>query len=124
MKSLNVYVGLDYHKDSVQVCVLNKRGDVLLNKKCRNDWEEIVKSTRPCGRVKRVAIEACTGSCHLSEELIENANWVVELAHPGYVARMKRSPDKTDYGDARILADLQRVGYLPSVWLPPRKIRE
>lgn len=124
MKSIDVYVGLDYHKDSVQVCGLNKNGDLLLNKKCRNDWQEIVNSTSPCGKVKRVAIEACTGSCHLSEELIENANWIVELAHPGYVARMKRSPDKTDYGDARILADLQRVGYLPGVWLPPREIRD
>lgn len=37
---------------------------------------------------------------------------------------MKRNPDKTDYSDARVLADLQRVGYLPPVWLAPPAIRE
>lgn len=37
---------------------------------------------------------------------------------------MKQSPDKTDYSDARILADLVRVDYLPEVWLPPQYIRD
>jgi len=37
---------------------------------------------------------------------------------------MKRQPDKTDYSDARMLADLTRVGYLPQVWLPPAYIRD
>ena len=27
---------------------------------------------------------------------------------------MKQNPDKTDFGDARLLADLLRVGYLPT----------
>ena len=50
--------------------------------------------------------------------------WSVDLAHPGYVARMKQSPDKTDFSDARMLADLERVGYLPRVWLAPEDVRE
>jgi transposase len=45
------------------------------------------------------------------------------LAHAGFVARMKQNPDKTDYGDARLLADLLRVGYLPKVWLAPERLR-
>jgi hypothetical protein len=49
---------------------------------------------------------------------------MVQLAHPGYVARMKQSRDKTDFGDARMLADLERVGYLPRVWLAPEEVRE
>ena len=48
----------------------------------------------------------------------------MQLAHPGYVARLKQSPDKTDYTDARLLADLRRVGYLPPVWLAPEEVRE
>jgi hypothetical protein len=45
---------------------------------------------------------------------------IVQLANPGYVNRMKRSPDKTDFGDAQMLADLSRVNYLPKVWLTPQ----
>jgi transposase len=48
----------------------------------------------------------------------------VRLAHPGYVARLKQSPDKSDYSDSRLLADLERVGYLPPVWLAPEEVRE
>jgi transposase len=64
------------------------------------------------------------GAADLADELIAQAQWSVNLAHPGYVARIKQSPDKTDYSDARLLADLQRVGYLPRVWLAPEEVRE
>ena len=38
--------------------------------------------------------------------------------------RLKQSPDKTDFSDAQLLADLERVGYLPRVWHAPERIRE
>jgi transposase len=37
---------------------------------------------------------------------------------------MKQTPDKTDWADARVLADLVRVGYLPKVWLAPEDVRQ
>ena len=37
---------------------------------------------------------------------------------------MKSSPDKSDYSDGQLIADLTRVGYLPRVWLAPAYIRE
>src|SRR4029079_12862605 len=46
------------------------------------------------------------------------------LAHAFYVSRMKKSLDKTDKQDAEVLADLQRVGYLPKVWLAPDWLRD
>jgi len=49
--------------------------------------------------------------------------WHVELAHAGYVARMKQTPDKSDWTDAKLLADLTRAGYIPRVWLAPQYIR-
>ena len=70
------------------------------------------------------AVESCSGAANLAEELVQRAGWSVALAHAGYVARMKQNPDKTDYQDARLVADLERVGYLPRVWLAPLTIRE
>ena len=121
-----VFVGLDYHAASVQVCVLSPEGKVLMNRSCPNDWRAIVAVVRECGGeavIVQAAIESCCGAADLSDELIAHG-WSVNLAHPGYVARMKQSPDKTDYSDARMLADLQRVGYLPRVWLAPEEVRE
>ena len=37
---------------------------------------------------------------------------------------MKGSPDQHDFGDAHLLSDLTRVGYLPKVWLAPPWVRE
>ena len=71
-----------------------------------------------------MGIEACCGAADLGQELVERLGWNVSLGHPASVARMKASPDKSDYSDGRLLADLTRVGYLPHVWLPPAYIRE
>lgn len=121
------YVGLDYHQKSVQVCAIDATEQTLVNRKVENDWRAIAKSlavgTRD-GWVVQAAIEACSGAANLAEELATQAGWSVDLAHPGYVARMKQSPDKTDFSDARLLADLERVGYVPRVWQAPHYIVE
>jgi transposase len=117
-------VGIDYHPGSVQVCVLDPAGNVLANQSCADDWRPIARLAARHGTVRRAAVEACCGSADLAEELIHEARWPVDLAHPGLVRRMKNSPDKHDRGDAHVLADLQRVGYLPRVWLAPAAVRE
>jgi transposase len=124
MNRVAVYVGLDYHQASVQVCVMDQEGEVLLNRRCANLWWEIADQANACGQVRGAAIESCTGAADLADELVTQAGWTVNLAHPGFVHRMKQNPDKTDYSDARMLADLERVGYLPKVWLAPREVRD
>jgi hypothetical protein len=57
-----VFVGLDYHAESVQVCVLDRDQKLLANRSCRNDWRAVVAAVRTgCGEKVNVqaAIEAC-----------------------------------------------------------------
>ena len=124
MESIPLFVGMDYHQNSVQVCVLRPDGDVLMNTSLPNDWERIQWAVQRFGTVQKVAVESCCGAANLAQELVDRAGWKTELAHPGYVSRMKKSVDKTDAGDGYLLADLTRVGYLPRVWLAPELIRE
>ena len=124
MNDCTVFVGLDYHEDVVQVCVLDDHGDLLGERRIPNDHRRVVSFVNRFGRQAHVAVEVCTGSAALADVLVNEAGWIVDLAHPGYVRRLKRSPDKSDQSDARLLADLVRVGYLPSVWLAPPVIRE
>lgn len=123
MCKVTVFVGLDYHQQSVQVCVMDSAGNVLVNRRCENDWRVIAQVVPEDANVQ-AAIEACSGAADLADELVHQAGWSVDLAHAGYVSRIKQSPDKTDFTDARLLADLERVGYLPRVWHAPQKIRE
>ena len=123
MCNLPLFVGLDYHQDSIQVCVLNRQGDVLLNRSASNDCDQLAKLVNPLGQVERVGIEACCGAADLGQQLVERLRWNVSLGHPAYIARMKSSPDKSDFSDGQLIADLTRVGYLPRVWLAPAYIR-
>ena len=124
MASIPVFVGLDYHQDAVQVCVIDSIGRVLENKSVANSAAVVAAVVARHGQPQAGAIEACCGSSALADELILREKMPVCLAHPGYVARLKQSPDKTDYGDARLLADLCRVGYVPKVWLAPQEVRQ
>lgn len=124
MNRITLFVGLDYHQHSVQVCILNREGVILGNRRCENDRLMIVTYVEQFGADIRAAIESCVGASDFAEELVQRHGWSVDLAHPGYVHRMKQSPDKSDYTDAHMLADLIRVGYLPKVWLAPSSIRQ
>jgi transposase len=124
MSKITISVGLDYHPGSVQVCVLDPSGKVLANGSRGNCSEELDRVVRVHGDRIRAAIEVSPGAAHLAHELVTRFGWSVDMAHPGYVARIKQSPDKTDYSDARLLADLTRVGYLPKVWLALPEIQD
>jgi transposase len=124
MSKVTVYVGLDYHKDSIQVCIMDNIGNILVNRSCPNCSEAVVALASRYGEDVRAAVEACSGAANLADELATRHGWIINLAHPGYVARMKQTPDKTDWADARAIADLVRVGYLPKVWLAPEDVRQ
>jgi hypothetical protein len=96
MSKLTDYVGLDYHQHSVQVCVMDKQGNIIQNGTRPNEWQSVAQVV-PVGGTVFAAIEACCGEADFAEELINHAGWSVDLAHPGYVARIKQSPDKTDW---------------------------
>ena len=109
MATVRVFVGLDYHDGGVQVCVLDPSGRVLANGPCANDAAALAEFVARHGDQVFAAVEACTGSADLADELVGHFGWSVDLAHPGYVRRMKQTPDKTDFSDARVLAGGHRI---------------
>jgi transposase len=117
-------VGIDYHEERVQVSILDSTGRQLGNRSLVNEVEEVARYVASFGAIKGVALEACNGAASFADELSLKGGCPVRLAHPGFVNRMKRGLDKTDHGDAQVLGDLLRVGYLPEVWLAPECIRD
>lgn len=137
MEMVSVYVGLDYHSDTIRVCVMTMDGEELLNRNVLSNVGSVSEAVRTCLErkyrrvedapvvlVEGVAIEACTGSAEFATRLIAATEWTVRLAHAGAVHRLKQGPDKTDHGDAWHLANLIRVNYLPEVWLADETTRE
>jgi transposase len=119
-----VTVGLDYSEEAIRVCVLDGGGRQLLNRDVENSVTAVMNAASRYGTVRGVALEACSGAADLAEELVNRSGWIVHMAHPGFVKRMKQNPDKSDFTDAQLLADLERVGYLPQVWIAPKELRD
>lgn len=117
-------IGIDYHLNSVRVCVMQPNGKKLGNQKLNNSVGEIIRYVKQFGEVGAGAVEVSCGAATFVDELKTASGWDIRLCHPGYVNRMKNSPDKSDKSDAELLADLCRVGYLPEVWLAPEELRD
>lgn len=124
MAMLPIYVGLDYHEDTIRVCILEQDGKPLFDRDQPNDVQRVAAAIQVFGQPAKVAIEACCGAAEFATELIALTGWNVRLAHPGYVRVMKYGPDKTDADDAEVLADLLRSNHLPEVWLADRQTRQ
>ncbi len=129
MDILTVCLGLDYHSDSIRVCVMTMEGESLLNRSVANSVAAVLEVVDACRRkhallVRVVALEACSGAANFAVELHAATEWEVKLAHAGAVRRLKSGPDKTDHGDAWHLANLARVNYLPEVWLADDATRQ
>lgn len=120
-----VYVGLDYHENTIRVCVMDLEGRTLVNRNVVNQPKAVFDLVSALGStVRGVAIEACCGAADFAAELIELTEWPVRMAHAGAVSKLKKTRDKTDTSDAEVLADLIRVGYLPEVWLADEQTRQ
>jgi transposase len=78
-------------------------------------------STLPEGA--KVAIEALTSGIFVYEYL-DGKRIEVHLAHPVYVKPFAKKHVKTDKVDARVLAQLLRMDYLPESYVPGEDIRD
>ncbi len=128
MEILAVFLGIDYHQDSIQVCVMDAEGKSLGNQSMPSDPQCVQKYLKNWidqkVHVQRVAIEMCCGAATFVDKLKAQTKWHVQLAHTGFVSRMKQTRQKSDNTDAQVLADLARVDYVPQVWLAPEEIRQ
>jgi hypothetical protein len=61
VNAMRLFVGLDYHQDFVQICILNETGKVVKNWKIDNDWRRIAAAV-PAGATVQAALEACCGA--------------------------------------------------------------
>jgi len=120
-----VYVGLDYHDETIRVCVVDETGRELVNRNVANSVSAVVDLVRSHGGlVREASLEACCGAADFATKLAAATEWRVRMAHPGVVKRLKVGANKTDCEDALHLANLSRAGYLPEVWLADDATRQ
>lgn len=117
------YIGLDVHKNFTQACVMDEKGDVLLETRFPStpDGVDCLVEKLPLGVFKTV-VEASSCVYPLVDAL-RKRDFTVYLAHPLAVKWITSSVKKTDRVDARKLADLLRLNVLPEAYAPTPEIR-
>ncbi len=118
------FVGVDLHKETITVCVVNEARKVLKlvpSLSCINT-REILRVFRWLGPFE-VTVEATAGYEWLVR-LIEPLAQRVVLAHPKKLRIIAESTNKNDKVDARILAQFLACGMIPPAYRPTPRQRD
>jgi transposase len=112
------YVGLDVHKQFIEVCILDATGRVVWRGRtgCLRDELDRFARTR-LKKTDRVALEATTNTWSVVAVLRPHVGAVV-VSNPLKTRAIAEAKVKTDKVDAEVLAQLLRCDYLPVVWHP------
>ena len=116
-------ISLDSHKRYSQVCVQDKSGKFLNEKRIEHEKGQIADFLSRYSPGSAVALET-VGNWYWIVDEIEQAGMTPKLVHAHKAKLMLGSINKTDKLDARGLNRLQRTGTLPTVWIPPQQIRD
>jgi len=116
------YIGLDVHKNWIQVCVLDRRGRVLLQTRLPVVPDQLIGFARSLRPTDAVALEASGFTWAVVDLLVRHAGRVV-VSNPLQTRAIAHAKIKTDKVDARVLAQLLRLDYLPTVWRPDPQTR-
>jgi transposase len=117
------YVGVDYHKKSSYVTVVDERGKVVKKGQIANSKEALAALLEGTGPEASAVLEAGRNwpvMYDWLEELVEE----VTLAHPAKVRVIAEAKVKTDRIDSRMLAQLLRADLIPTAYVPGRVTQE
>jgi len=117
-----LHVGVDLHKRFSQVAILDEDG-VMHERRIEHRGGQMEEFLGSLEAGSRVAVEA-TGNWHWFVDQAEAAGHQVVLSHPKQTKAIAHARLKNDRVDAERLASLLRAELLPTVWIPPRELRQ
>ena len=122
-KRRKIYVGMDLHKDSIQIAIVYKNGRMESNSKIPNTFKDIDDFLSEIPKNAGIVME----SSSVSEAIflhLRDAGYNPVLSNPYETRAIAHSKIKTDEIDARVLAELLRGGYISPCHIPSRDILE
>jgi transposase len=117
-------VGLDVHRDSIQVCILDERGQILQQLRVDLTCQTVEQFVRTTLQPEdQVALEATFHTWALVDRIAPHVGRVV-VSNPLQTKAIAQAKIKTDQIDAHVLAQLLRCDFLPEVWQPDEHTRQ
>ena len=116
-------IAFDAHKRYTWALVEDVDGRALREERITHRKGALLEFLTGCESGSPVAVETIGNWYWITDE-IEAAGMVPRLVHAGKAKAMSGSINKTDKLDVRGINRLQRSGTLPTVWIPPRELRD
>jgi transposase len=117
------YVGVDYHKRTSYLTVVDERGKVVKEGQIANSQEALAAFLD--GTVEEAAAVLEAGrNWPVMYDWLEELVSEVTLAHPAKVRVIAEAKVKTDRIDSRMLAHLLRAELIPTAYVPGAVTRE
>jgi transposase len=118
-----VVVGLDIHLKKTQVTVMKNDliGEIVKRERVDTTKVGLRKSLESIPKGTRVALES-VGFCWPWIDFLEELGYKVLLANPLKV-KLRAEDIKNDKVDSKTLAELVRMNWLPTCYVPPAELR-
>ncbi len=117
-----LYVGVDAHKATSQITVMDAAGKVLRRKRVPSSLTGIRGALEGYQEPMKAVLEASYSWGPLYDWLTEVAGEVI-LAHPTKVRAIAEARIKTDAIDSETLAHLLRADLIPAAYAPSKQVR-
>ena len=114
------FVGLDVHKRTVQISMMDKDGNELANNSVHNTEEHIHVALKSLPKNVKIVMESSSVWKALFFQLRDSMKYDVILSNPFTTKLIAESKKKTDKVDAKILADMLRGGYIAECHVPSK----
>jgi transposase len=111
------FIGIDLAKRESQLAVLDATGQQIASRRFATNRDNLNALARELTAADCVALEVTTNSYAVARLLSTSPARLI-LSNPIKTRVIAEAKIKTDKIDARVLAELARVEYLPPVWLP------
>jgi transposase len=112
------FVGLDLHKHTIEVCILNAKGRVLTRHSVTCERTALKAFAQQHLLLSdRLAVEATTNTWAVAD-LLRPFVAAIIVGNPLQIKAIAQAKVKTDKIDAEVLANLLRCDFLPEVWEP------
>ena len=122
MSNANTYIGVDLHKKTCFVTIMNKAGRIKKQIEISTDTDRVSRFFKHYADVP-VAVESTMNWIPFYENL-ESLGCNVVLSNPLQTKAIASARIKNDKVDSRILADLLKTNLLPTAYIQPRNIRD
>lgn len=118
-----LYLGVDLHKRSCWVTVLDADGHLLESRKLGTEKWQLLDFFGQVEKPAALAVEA-TFNWYYFLNVVEPLGLELHLVHPWKTRAIASARIKHDRLDSRVLAELLRTGFLAEAWIAPREVRE